>query len=141
MFIKQSDRSYLQLICLNFFNQFFRCCRSIFCCLLFCCLKVNPIALRKAKIAYNFGLSECNWVNQGYKILPIDFCYFLFMVVYHSLQLIRLSIILLLYGLLVPLLHIHFLSQILHGNEVNLMATVGLTTSLSLILQLTLKLL
>ena len=23
----------------------------------------NPIALRKAKIAYNFGLSECNRVN------------------------------------------------------------------------------
>ena len=25
----------------------------------------NPIALRKAKIAYNFGLSECNRVNEG----------------------------------------------------------------------------
>ena len=24
---------------------------------------LNPIALRKAKIAYNFGLSECNRVN------------------------------------------------------------------------------
>ena len=24
---------------------------------------VNPIALRKAKIVYNFGLSECNWVK------------------------------------------------------------------------------
>ena len=23
----------------------------------------NPIALRKSKIVYNFGLSECNWVN------------------------------------------------------------------------------
>ena len=23
-------------------------------------LKINPIALRKAKIVYNFGLSECN---------------------------------------------------------------------------------
>ena len=23
----------------------------------------NPVALRKAKIAYNFGLSECNRVN------------------------------------------------------------------------------
>ena len=23
----------------------------------------NPIALRKAKIVYNFGLSECNMVN------------------------------------------------------------------------------
>ena len=26
---------------------------------------LNPIALRKAKIAYNFGLSECNRVNRG----------------------------------------------------------------------------
>ena len=25
----------------------------------------NPIALRKAKIAYNFGLSECNRVKMG----------------------------------------------------------------------------
>ena len=25
--------------------------------------KVNPIALRKAKIVYNFGLSECSWDN------------------------------------------------------------------------------
>ena len=25
----------------------------------------NPIALRKAKIVYNFGLSECNRVNYG----------------------------------------------------------------------------
>ena len=24
---------------------------------------LNPIALRKAKIVYNFGLSECNRVN------------------------------------------------------------------------------
>ena len=24
---------------------------------------INPIALRKAKIVYNFGLSECNKVN------------------------------------------------------------------------------
>ena len=23
----------------------------------------NPIALRKARIVYNFGLSECNWLN------------------------------------------------------------------------------
>ena len=23
----------------------------------------NPIALRKAKIVYNFGLPECNWVH------------------------------------------------------------------------------
>ena len=26
----------------------------------------NPIALRKAKIVYNFGLSECNRVNSDY---------------------------------------------------------------------------
>ena len=26
-------------------------------------IRLNPIALRKAKIAYNFGLSECNRVN------------------------------------------------------------------------------
>ena len=25
---------------------------------------LNPIALRKAKIAYNFGLSECNRVKE-----------------------------------------------------------------------------
>ena len=29
-----------------------------------------PIALRKAKIAYNFGLSECNRVN----LEPVDRC-------------------------------------------------------------------
>ena len=27
-------------------------------------LKINPIALRKAKIAYSFGLSECNRVTK-----------------------------------------------------------------------------
>ena len=27
------------------------------------CSHLNPIALRKAKIVYNFGLSECNRVN------------------------------------------------------------------------------
>ena len=27
------------------------------------CFLLNPIALRKAKIVYNFGLSECNRVN------------------------------------------------------------------------------
>ena len=26
-------------------------------------MSINPIALRKAKITYNFGLSECNRVN------------------------------------------------------------------------------
>ena len=31
------------------------------------CNRVNPIALSKAKIAYNFGLSECSWVKvNGY---------------------------------------------------------------------------
>ena len=28
-----------------------------------CLYHINPIALRKVKIAYNFGLSECNRVN------------------------------------------------------------------------------
>ena len=28
-------------------------------------LRVNPIALRKTKIVYKFGLSECNRVNTG----------------------------------------------------------------------------
>ena len=28
--------------------------------------KINPFALRKAKIAHNFGLSECNRVNMVY---------------------------------------------------------------------------
>ena len=32
-------------------------------------LPFNPIALRKAKIAYKFGLSECNRVNVQYNIL------------------------------------------------------------------------
>ena len=32
-------------------------------------LSFNPIALRKTKIAYNFGLSECNRVN----FLPVMF--------------------------------------------------------------------
>ena len=26
---------------------------------------INPVALRKAKIAYNFGISECNRVKQN----------------------------------------------------------------------------
>ena len=26
---------------------------------------LNPIALRKAKVAYNFGLSECNRVDKS----------------------------------------------------------------------------
>ena len=30
---------------------------------------INPIALRKAKIVYNFGLSECNRVNKAIQML------------------------------------------------------------------------
>ena len=30
--------------------------------------EVNPIAPRKAKIVYNFGLSECNRVNVNFGI-------------------------------------------------------------------------
>ena len=29
------------------------------------CIQINAIALRKAKIEYNFGLSECNRVNNA----------------------------------------------------------------------------
>ena len=29
---------------------------------------INPIALRKAKIVYNFGLSECNKVKSSFLI-------------------------------------------------------------------------
>ena len=29
-------------------------------------MSFNPTALRKAKIAYNFGLSECNRVKYGF---------------------------------------------------------------------------
>ena len=34
-----------------------------------CLHKINPTALRKAKIVYNFGLSECNRVKQKDKWL------------------------------------------------------------------------
>ena len=34
-------------------------------------LYFNPIALRKAKIPYNFGLSECNMVNHAFSLLTI----------------------------------------------------------------------
>ena len=34
-------------------------------------LTLNPIALRKAKIVYNFGLSECNRVK-AYKMKTVD---------------------------------------------------------------------
>ena len=30
-----------------------------------CAYSFNPVALRKAKIAYDFGLSECNRVTSG----------------------------------------------------------------------------
>ena len=33
---------------------------------------INPIALRKAKIAYNFGLSECNRVNDVVSVEQLD---------------------------------------------------------------------
>ena len=33
------------------------------CCLQGPCCQINPIALRKAKIVYNFGLFECNRVK------------------------------------------------------------------------------
>ena len=29
-----------------------------------CSRRLNPIALRKTKIVYNFGLSECNKINK-----------------------------------------------------------------------------
>ena len=32
----------------------------------------NPIALRKAKIVYNFGLSECNRVNSHMCTTPTN---------------------------------------------------------------------
>ena len=38
---------------------------------------LNPIALRKAKIVHNFGLSECNRVKKGGKkgrVFCIVFC-------------------------------------------------------------------
>ena len=35
-------------------------------------LKLNPIALRKAKILYNFGLSECNRVKPTKKAFGVD---------------------------------------------------------------------
>ena len=32
---------------------------------------INPIALRKAKIVYNFGLSECSRVNESGRIATV----------------------------------------------------------------------
>ena len=43
----------------------------------------NPIALKKAKIVYNFGLSECNRVKQSFVVfgymqtVKLLFCYYL----------------------------------------------------------------
>ena len=34
--------------------------------MIFCHSFINPIALRKAKIPYNFGFSECSRVIKGY---------------------------------------------------------------------------
>ena len=50
------------------------------------CFSFNPTALRKAKIVYNFGLSECNWARAKEKkkplkcksCLPFSFSYELF---------------------------------------------------------------
>ena len=39
---------------------------------------LNPIALRKAKIAYNFGLSECNRVKAYFVVDNSSFSYHLF---------------------------------------------------------------
>ena len=33
---------------------------------------MNPVALRKAKIVYNFGLSECNRVKRKINVLSKD---------------------------------------------------------------------
>ena len=33
---------------------------------------INPVALRKAKIIYNFGLSECNRVKRKSNVLSKD---------------------------------------------------------------------
>ena len=42
-------------------------------------VKFNPIALRKAKIAYNFGLSECNRVNDRPSLIisPENICLYI----------------------------------------------------------------
>ena len=60
------------------------------------CLIFNPIALRKAKIAYNFGLSKCNRVNRSWKQSFYDykqnfhvsssvaFLFFFYYVFYHK---------------------------------------------------------
>ena len=36
----------------------------ISCIQCFCFKRINPIALRKAKIVYEFGLSECNRIKE-----------------------------------------------------------------------------
>ena len=35
---------------------------------------LNPIALRKTKIAYNFGLSECSRVKPGPEVIQLFLC-------------------------------------------------------------------
>ena len=40
---------------------------------LFSSLAFNPIALRKAKIAHNFGLSECNRIIGLYKLRCVKY--------------------------------------------------------------------
>ena len=35
---------------------------------------INPIALAKAKIVYNFGLGECTMVNPVYILTCICYC-------------------------------------------------------------------
>ena len=43
-----------------------------------CFLVINHIALKKAKIAYNFGLSECNSVKQ-FILLGVQIFFFQFL--------------------------------------------------------------
>ena len=41
---------------------------------IFCTFNINPIALRKAKIVCNFGISECNRVKEQLtKFMPAKF--------------------------------------------------------------------
>ena len=42
------------------------------------CFDMNPIALRKAKIVYSFGLSECNRVKRKTIVLSKDIKIFFF---------------------------------------------------------------
>ena len=40
-------------------------------------VNLKPIVLRKAKLVYNFGLSECNRVN-GKELVPLEADYFFY---------------------------------------------------------------